>query len=532
MKKKCIIIPAIKKNAVIPDQLVKTMAGITLIQRAINISKQVVLDEDIFIITDSQEISLIAERNNISYIYKQELKFIPKNIIQELQFVIDEKAKLYRAIIIYRANTPLVEPKDISNAYAQFIKEQADILVTLKKENFRIWRKKNGTINNLISDESTEPIYIENKSFFILNSITLNKPQKDQIIISYLLNEKSIEIDGYQSWWVCEKLIARKRILFVVAGSVEIGMGHIYRSLMLAHEITDHEIFFLCTRESELAVKRITEREYNTTIQTSSLLEDVLSLEPDIVINDILDTDKHYMQALKNAGIKTVNFEDEGAGATFANYVINALYEKKNTKKQLYGHNFFCLRDEFLHSVKRTFTPIVKRVLITFGGTDLNNYTKQTLNAIVELCYNYDIKLTIVTGPGYKYKEDLIEHIEFSNFKNVQCMFATSTISSIMEKMDIAICSAGRTIFELAYMRIPTIVMATHQREDTHSFAREKNGFEYLGIMKPFDSAKLRISFRKILTNKYRRQLYDKMCTYNFEKNKIKVTNTILSLVP
>ncbi len=69
MKKKCIIIPAIKKNAIIPDQLDRKMAGITLLQRAINCSKKIVPDEDIIIITDSQEISLISERNNLPYIY-------------------------------------------------------------------------------------------------------------------------------------------------------------------------------------------------------------------------------------------------------------------------------------------------------------------------------------------------------------------------------------------------------------------------------------------------------------------------------
>ena len=39
MKDFCVIIPAFKKNAIIPDQLVKSLLGETLIQRAINLSK-------------------------------------------------------------------------------------------------------------------------------------------------------------------------------------------------------------------------------------------------------------------------------------------------------------------------------------------------------------------------------------------------------------------------------------------------------------------------------------------------------------
>ncbi len=61
-----IVIPAIKKNAVIPDQLVKKLNGITLIQRAIDTAKEIT--DNIFIITDSEEISLIAQRNSIGSI--------------------------------------------------------------------------------------------------------------------------------------------------------------------------------------------------------------------------------------------------------------------------------------------------------------------------------------------------------------------------------------------------------------------------------------------------------------------------------
>jgi CMP-2-keto-3-deoxyoctulosonic acid synthetase len=54
-QERCIIIPAIKKSAVIPDQLVKKMAGVTLIQRAINTAKMLVADHDIHVVTDARK---------------------------------------------------------------------------------------------------------------------------------------------------------------------------------------------------------------------------------------------------------------------------------------------------------------------------------------------------------------------------------------------------------------------------------------------------------------------------------------------
>lgn len=45
-----------EKNAVIPDQLVKRLAGTTLIQRALDTAKQVEKGKDIWVVTDSDEI--------------------------------------------------------------------------------------------------------------------------------------------------------------------------------------------------------------------------------------------------------------------------------------------------------------------------------------------------------------------------------------------------------------------------------------------------------------------------------------------
>ena len=60
MKERCIVIPAIKKNAVIPDQLVKKLAGVTLVERAINTARSVLPGDDIMVLTDSQETLLVG----------------------------------------------------------------------------------------------------------------------------------------------------------------------------------------------------------------------------------------------------------------------------------------------------------------------------------------------------------------------------------------------------------------------------------------------------------------------------------------
>ena len=60
--------------------------------------------------------------------------------------------------------------------------------------------------------------------------------------------------------------------------------------------------------------------------------------------------------------------------------------------------------------------------------------------------------------------------------KNISLTHSTNVISKYMLKSDIAICSNGRTVHELAHLNIPSIVISQHNRELTHNFSNPKNG--------------------------------------------------------
>ncbi|MEG6506763.1 cytidylyltransferase domain-containing protein [Nitratidesulfovibrio sp. 1201_IL3209] len=586
--RRCIVIPAIKKNAVIPDQLVKRLAGVTLIQRAIDTARSVAEAADIVVVTDSQEIALVCERNGVRHHYNASLRFTSLDIVRELRGVLEELAATYPYLVIYRASCPLLTGHDIDDAFARFRNEGADVLVTVKSIRQRVWEKRDGSLDAILADEGPEDgpdggadggpdegtdegadagattgaasphrpsagrssgsreVYVESKALVMLRASAL-APGATPRVMPYFLNDRAIEINSYQDWWLCEKLLERRHIVFVVAGYPAIGMGHVFRALMLAHEISDHKITFLCTRDSELAVKNIAARDYRTYIQQTDdpgpglapgLAQDVLRLAPDLVVNDILDTGADYMLRLKAAGVRTVNFEDEGPGAAHADLVVNALYEDRHDDPRLlYGHRYFCLRDEFIAGERNEFRPQPKRVLVTFGGTDHSDFTRRTLDVIEPLCRQRGIAISIVAGPGYAHREAMQAHVESlgraggQNPPLVEFTHATNVMSRKMEGADIAICSAGRTVYELAHMRVPAIVMAHHEREARHTFARARNGFAYLGVMHPFREEALRRAFARMLDEDFRRALHQRMQRLDFTRNKAGVVARIGALL-
>lgn len=524
MVNNCLIIPAIKKNAVIPDQLIKKLDGITLIQRAINTAKKLTTNNNIFILTDSEEISLISERNGINYFYDSKL-YIDSNNIIEITSKITSKLD-QNNIIIYRANAPLVNDEILKEAYGMFLEDESVILTSVRKENKKLLKKENKSIFNIKKDSYYEEI----KAFLIYSK----KNKIDNNIKPFILNdEKSIEIENYQDWWVCEKILQRKKIIFNVIGSIEIGMGHIYHSLALAHEITDHEIIFVCDEQYKIAVDKIASMDYKV-ISTKDVENTIISLNPHIVINDILNTNQQYIKNLKKNDIKVVNFEDLGNGSKYADLVFNELYDTPQFEGKHYcwGYKYLALRDEFYDAKPHEFIDNINEILITFGGTDQNNLTLLTLNSILEVCEKKNIIINIVCGSAYKFKDELETYILRTNYKRINLTYASGIISKIMEKSQLSISSNGRTVYELADMNIPSIIVSHHEREFTHSFATLEKGFINLGIVNNKTSNQIKEKFKKLVDDRdYRELLFMNINKYNFRENKQKVVKKIMNLI-
>ncbi len=527
MKDFCIVIPAIKKNAIIPDQLIKKLDGITLIQRAINTSLEIRDSSDILIVTDSEEILLIAERNNIDYHYDKTLKFNSTNILTKLNPILKRKVDIYKNMILYRANAPLIKSEKILKGYEKFLTNDSYILTTVEYKNKEIYEDDNGSFVF-----KTKNFYKEIKAFQILSFKTLLK--KDYKFSPFILNEEeSIEIEKYQDWWICEKLLQRKRIVFNVIGSIEIGMGHIYHSLALAHEITNHEIIFICDKQYEIAVDKIAAMDYKV-IATNDVLTEIISLKPDLLINDILNTEAEFIKRIKQEDIKIVNFEDLGEGSKYTDLTINELYDTPQFKDDnyLWGYKYLFLRDEFNESKPHNFIEHISGALITFGGTDQNNLTLIALKSIINICQQFNIKIYLLCGKGYRYKSNLEKFVSKYNDVDIEIFYTTNTVTKIMEKTQVAISSNGRTIYELADMNIPSIIISHHKREATHTFATLEHGFINLGIFNKNTEQLIKKNFKKIAIDRiFRKLLYLNIKKFHFRDNKQKIVKKIMELL-
>lgn len=327
------------------------------------------------------------------------------------------------------------------------------------------------------------------------------------------------------------------KILFHVVGSHLVGLGHIYRSLTIADLLASqkYNMRFCCSEDDyEYCYKIIGEKYPIDTFQNGECLEYIKKNIPYCLVNDILDTTEDFMMEVQQLKIKSINFEDIGLGARFADLVINELFDEplNNFLNTSWGHQYYLLRQEFFNAKIHSFTSPVESILITFGGTDQNNLTSKILDDICSICFDYKIEINIVTGGGYLYINELKEKISsllvLKRGLKINYEHHSGHISNIMEKCQLAITANGRTIYELAHLNIPSLVFSHHVRETTHLFAHENNGFFPMGLYDESSSQNLiRLMLKLISDNNFRQEAFLKIEKNSFAGNKKRVLNLL-----
>ncbi len=233
------------------------------------------------------------------------------------------------------------------------------------------------------------------------------------------------------------------------------------------------------------------------------------------------------MKSLKKGCYKVINFEDLGKGCEYADAVINAIYpEKHSVSSHYFGQEYFILRDEFILSEEKIVTSEVKNILITFGGVDPNNYTAKVIRIINEYCNEKNILITVIAGFGYANYDSI------KDYKNVIVKRNISNISDYMLQADLIFTSAGRTVYEVASLGTPAVVIAQNEREMTHFFASAEYGFSNLGLGYKVSDEEPMIEFLRLVNAfKYRKKMSDLMKKQDLKLGRKRVHKLIQDLI-
>ncbi len=312
-------------------------------------------------------------------------------------------------------------------------------------------------------------------------------------------------------------------LLIRADASNEIGAGHVMRCLALAKAWQKTGGRVVCMMaESILALEERLIREGVTvkkiaTPPGSKTDADLTIAEAHHaysvwVVVDGYRFDPAYVGNLRASGLRTMFLDDDGRFDSYpADVVVNqnisassAMYAKREASTQfLLGSEYVLLRPEFLIEPRaREHAAIAGRVLVTMGGSDSENVTARVLTTLLRMDANFEGK--IVAGGGNAWQNEL--QVLANQRRGFELERNPANMALLMRGADLAISGAGGTVWELAYLGVPAIVIALSQDQRQIAKGLAENGVAVsLGWHADFSDDRIADALRSLLADRQRR---------------------------
>lgn len=535
------VIPARGGSKGIPRKNVRLINGKPLIYYSIKNALECSYIDDVVVSSDDEEILSIAAMYNVKAMNRdsklaQDAITLDPVIYDAMIRMEEETGKHYDVVITLQATSPLLSVDTLEGAVKAFLDSDYDTYISAVNKPHLSWTRRDGVCvpnyTERLNRQQLPPNYLEAGAFLITRRECMQENSRigSKVSVYEMPEKEAIDIDTYADWIVCEQELKRKRIILRADGYKELGMGHIYRCLTLAYSLTGHEILFATKEDCREGYNKL--KDSFMKVQTVRDDREFYSLidnwKPDVVVNDCLNTTADYILELKKRVKRVVTLEDIGTGADVADATINALYEDTSKGDNYYwGEKYVCLKDEFLIAEPSDYRENVQSVVVMFGGSDPSDFTKRIYSLAKKVHGDYpEIHFRFILGAGY---DNSVNNLVTDEAYNIEVLQDVKRVSAALSDADLAFTSQGRTVYELAAMGVPAIVMAQNERETKHTFAQMNNGFLNLGMGVNVTDETVEKTFRFVVdTPQIRCEMRSLMLSHNMRKGIERVVQLIL----
>lgn len=273
-------------------------------------------------------------------------------------------------------------------------------------------------------------------------------------------------------------------VLVITDGSTDIGAGHIKRSLALNERLNEYKgirtSFIVGPKsdlefaQSQLGPVQMLASVENGKDNARQVKEIVNNENISLVLTDTyqLDTEFYKTMRVEIPTTPVIVVDDFGEKADYpvSGYISfglsadKSLYRRELLNLSAVGPKFFPLRSEFLDisPKKLSRTKIVKRVIVTMGGSDPEGQTFRVARALKNFPQLESIDLLL--GPLYGDTDKLFALT--NDDPRFVINHSSQKISLLMAQADLAITGCGTTCNELAYLGIPmgALILAENQK--------------------------------------------------------------------
>ncbi|MBT6917516.1 MAG: UDP-2,4-diacetamido-2,4,6-trideoxy-beta-L-altropyranose hydrolase [Flavobacteriales bacterium] len=262
-----------------------------------------------------------------------------------------------------------------------------------------------------------------------------------------------------------------KIVVFRVDGSLEIGFGHVVRTISLAQMLRNSfDVHFYILKGNPIAIQIVKEHSLKVTAVTDE--SDFVSKvgQGQIAVFDSYHVDESSLLELKQNNVKLVYIDDLLHPHNHFDIVINqtlgiepADYPEYKDHQLVLGPEYALLRSSFLEYSRPAIEDTqIKSVFICFGGSDPQNFTGKVLDLLSKL--KMSLKIVVVVGKAYHH--DLVR-FQSEGGLGVLIMrgLAADDMVRVMSNSDLLIVSASSILVESMAISKPIITGYTAENQ-------------------------------------------------------------------
>ncbi len=261
--------------------------------------------------------------------------------------------------------------------------------------------------------------------------------------------------------------------------NVDIATGHVMRCLALAQAWQDKggEVVFVMAESTPAVEKRLKAEGMDIERIDAGLggVQDrerscalALARSASWVVLDGYHFGADYQQSFKAAGHKVLFLDDNGHAKKYcADLVLSQnahadenIYQCRDSDTRLLlGPEYALLRREFAawRDWKREIPAAGSRLLITFGGSDPDNFTLRVLEALQRVSVE-NFEAVVVVGGNNPHLNSL-EQAVAKHTDRVRLSSDASNMPELMAWADGAVAAAGATCWEMCFLSLPALLL-------------------------------------------------------------------------
>ncbi len=527
------VIPARAGSKGIPNKNIRIVGGHPLIYYSIKNALLSSYITDIVITTDSPEIKIIALQMGASVKWRDASLCGDAVTLDSVvaDAVPDDE---WDYVVTMQPTSPTLRSSTLDSAIKYTIDSNLDTVISAINSPHLSWGERKGkkvpNYTERLNRQYLPPCYLETGAFVISRAsvVTMKTRIGENVDVYEVPEDEAQDVDTFEDLRNVAATLERQKVAIYVNGNNKRGIGHIYRALEMADEFYVKPDIYFDTNQTEPKIFGKTTHRLIPVNGIAELYEECKKNNYTIFINDILTTSIDYMIGLRSVlpYAKIVNFEDDGEGIIKADLVFNALFHDKEFPQVYAGEKYYISGKTFMFYEPIEIKDEVRRVFISFGGADPQNYSDRLLSMVSKPEYK-KYEFVVVLGRA-KYNVDSL--MEYNQYPNIEVLYDVSNMPEMMSGCDIGITSRGRTGYELAILGIPSISMAQNQREEKHGFVCNENGFTYIGLNPTDEIIESNLRMYLSMSQESRMKFHEKLLSHDLRNGRKRVMSLINGL--